>query len=222
MLLIEAYSREAIEIDFYIDVVKFIESYFVRRSFEGKEATGIDKVFKPLFKQINLENPKLEDIKNFMNTFSTQKTVSDELFKTLIKEKDIYTSRLGKFILMRLENSLRSTDELTIDDYNKANIDHILPQNPATGSNWNRSIPPEVQKIYKNTWANLVPLVGKLNQLKANKDFVDWKKIIGENAGYYQRYKTTKQILELDNWDVGSIENRSEELIDHALEIWKV
>ncbi|MCQ2897529.1 DUF262 domain-containing protein [Helicobacter pylori] len=106
-------------------------------------------------------------------------------------------------------------------------VEHILPQQPGSSSQWVKDFSEEERGLYTHSLANLTLLGGKKNAQASNKDFKEKKEIYMGNAvklGKDKRgrektfkvmtcYKMTIDVVQYTEWTPTSLEKRKEELI---------
>ncbi|MDU9762668.1 DUF262 domain-containing protein [Helicobacter pylori] len=106
-------------------------------------------------------------------------------------------------------------------------VEHILPQQPGSSSQWVKDFSEEERGLYTHSLANLTLLGGKKNNQASNKDFKEKKEIYMGNAvklGKDKRgreeifkvmtcYKMTIDVAQYTEWTPTSLEKRKEELI---------
>ncbi len=102
-------------------------------------------------------------------------------------------------------------------------VEHILPQQPGSSSQWVKDFSEEERGLYTHSLANLTLLGGTKNAQASNLDFKDKKKIyMGEEIKLNKKkpfkvmtcYKTTIDIAhKYTEWTPKSLEKRKEELI---------
>ncbi len=102
-------------------------------------------------------------------------------------------------------------------------IEHILPQQPGSSSQWVKDFSEEERELYTHSLANLTLLGGTKNAQASNLDFKDKKKIyMGEEIKLNKKkpfkvitcYKMTIDIAHhYTEWTPKSLETRKEELI---------
>ncbi len=102
-------------------------------------------------------------------------------------------------------------------------IEHILPQQPGSSSQWMKDFSEEERELYTHSLANLTLLGGNKNSQASNLDFKDKKKIyMGEENKLNKKktprvmtcYKMTIDIAHhYTEWTPKSLEKRKEELI---------
>ncbi len=102
-------------------------------------------------------------------------------------------------------------------------VEHILPQQPGSSSQWVKDFSEEERELYTHSLANLTLLGGTKNSQASNLDFKDKKKIyMGEENKLNKKktprvmtcYKMTIDIAhKYTEWTPKSLEKRKEELI---------
>ncbi|MEJ8588186.1 DUF262 domain-containing protein [Helicobacter pylori] len=106
-------------------------------------------------------------------------------------------------------------------------VEHILPQQPGSSSQWMKDFSEEERELYMHSLANLTLLGGTKNAQASNKDFKEKKEIYMGNAvklGKDKRgrektfkvmtcYKMTIDVAQYAEWTPKSLEKRKEELI---------
>ncbi|GAA8221400.1 hypothetical protein DR8_23940 [Helicobacter pylori] len=110
---------------------------------------------------------------------------------------------------------------------NDFHVEHILPQNPGSSSQWVKDFSEEERELYTHSLANLTLLGGTKNTQASNLDFKEKKEIYMGNAvklGKDKRgreqtfkvmtcYKMTIDVAQYTEWTPTSLEKRKEELI---------
>ncbi len=106
-------------------------------------------------------------------------------------------------------------------------VEHILPQQPGSSSQWVKDFSEEERELYTHSLANLTLLGGTKNSQASNLDFKEKKEIYMGNAvklGKDKRgrekpfkvmtcYKMTIDVAQYTEWTPKSLEKRKEELI---------
>ncbi|MBH0304826.1 DUF262 domain-containing protein [Helicobacter pylori] len=101
-------------------------------------------------------------------------------------------------------------------------VEHILPQQPGSSSQWVKDFSKEERELYTHSLANLTLLGGTKNAQASNLDFKDKKKIyMGEEIKLNKKkpfkvmtcYKMTIDVAQYTGWTPKSLEKRKEELI---------
>ncbi|EMG86262.1 hypothetical protein HMPREF1397_01454 [Helicobacter pylori GAM115Ai] len=101
-------------------------------------------------------------------------------------------------------------------------VEHILPQQPGSSSQWVKDFSEEERGLYTHSLANLTLLGGKKNNQASNKDFKEKKEIyMGKTIALDNKetfrvmtcYKMTIDVAQYTEWTPTSLEKRKEELI---------
>ncbi|MGL2786372.1 DUF262 domain-containing protein [Helicobacter pylori] len=173
-------------------------------------------------------------VKKYLDDKNITQRFRDNLQDSKLYEKFYYTGKTPKKnswvkpILILVEYSMSD------DPYPKRiqmdknlHIEHILPQQPGSSSQWVKDFSEEERGLYTHSLANLTLLGGKKNTQASNKDFKEKKEIYMGNAvklGKDKRgreqtfkvmtcYKMTIDVAQYTEWTPTSLEKRKEELI---------
>lgn len=135
---------------------------------------------------------------------------------------DIYTiTRIRLPLLLRLDELLSGGSAV----YNSPviSVEHVLPQNPAAGSQWLLEFPDLDERAkWVHKLANLVLLTRRKNSQAGNLDFTDKKqKYFSTNAGV-SNFALTSKVLAQAEWTPAVLENRQAELIGAVAELWRL
>ncbi len=136
-------------------------------------------------------------------------------------EGDIYTQpRIPKTLLLRLDNLLADTGVKY--DQPVISIEHVLPQNPASDSDWTKLFPdPDERDEWTHKLANLVLLSRRKNSQASNYDFNKKK------SEYFQKKGTatfalTTQVVNASEWTRDVLAQRQSDLIDTLKKEWRL
>lgn len=226
--------------DDFIAIVKAINSYVYRRYIVGIPTNSLNKTFAVLYNSIRKEDYKNSVIASLILLDSYKEFPLDNQFKEAFMKKDIYTSRLAKYTLEKLENH-NHLNEITIDG-NDISIEHILPETEpeklkswwreALGENWR-----ELQKENMHRIGNLTLTKGVYNSQMSDLPFL--KKLAVEGGIVDSDYRISKSVIFDTNeqgeylldelgqkkkrveWNVSDINERSLILAEEAVQIWK-
>ncbi|MGN8465823.1 DUF262 domain-containing protein [Helicobacter pylori] len=101
-------------------------------------------------------------------------------------------------------------------------VEHILPQQPGSSSQWMKDFSEEERGLYTHSLANLTLLGGKKNITASNRDFKEKKEIymghavkLGKKKPFRVMtcYKMTIDVVQYAEWTPKNLEKRKEELI---------
>lgn len=225
--LLDDYYSNIISDNKLIEVLELIESYIFRRILCKAPTNALNKVFMNLAKEIKKEKNYQENYVEILSYILISKKASQRMpnndeFKRSFFEEDIYSWK-GKnkiYLLERLENfdNNEKVDIYGLVDCNELSIEHIMPQ--TLTNSWKASLGDNYQEVYNkyiNTIGNLT-LTG-YNSKYSNKPFVEKRDM--EKGFKESRLRLNKYLVNIEKWGEEEILNRSEELYDLSLNIWK-
>ena len=100
-------------------------------------------------------------------------------------------------------------------------IEHVLPQNPSSGSEWFDIWPESKDRQYwLNKIANLVPLTRQRNSAAQNYDFDTKKTKYFSTKSGTSSYQLTTQVINIDKWTPEVVRQRQEDLLAVFTEHW--
>ncbi|WP_120972485.1 DUF262 domain-containing protein [Helicobacter pylori] len=172
-------------------------------------------------------------VKKYLDDYNVLQRFKDNLKDSNLYTKFYYTGKTPKKnswlkpILILVEYSMSDDPKpkrIQKDDYH---IEHILPQQPGSSSQWVKDFSEEERGLYTHSLANLTLLGGTKNAQASNLDFKEKKEIYMGNAvklGKDKRgrekpfkvmtcYKMTIDVVQYTEWTPKSLEKRKEELI---------
>ncbi|WP_305874073.1 DUF262 domain-containing protein [Helicobacter pylori] len=208
-------------------LVKFYYQNWVAEQKEPKKQTNCN-IIKAL-----KENKSVESIASIVKEYLDYHKITQD-FKKNLQDSKLYEQhkRSSKNswlrpILILVEYSMSDDPKpkrIQKDDYY---IEHILPQQPSSSSQWVKDFSEKERGLYTHSLANLTLLGGTKNAQASNKDFKEKKEIYMGHAvklGKDKRgreetsrvmtcYKMTIDIAQYTEWTPKSLEKRKEELI---------
>jgi hypothetical protein len=134
---------------------------------------------------------------------------------------EIYTmpARRRNYIIQRLDSFM--SDGGAKYDVKLFTIEHVLPQNPAEGSDWDTLWPDRIERAYwLNRIANLVPLTRQHNSAAQNYDFATKKKSYFQNKNGTTSYVLTTEVINVDSWTPDIVKKRQKKLLDLFTQKW--
>ncbi|MGL2518106.1 DUF262 domain-containing protein [Helicobacter pylori] len=227
--LLHCYSNQDIEALKKL-LVKFYYQNWVATREEPKKQTNCN-IIKAL-----KEKKSVESIASIVKKYLDNNNVTQH-FKENLQDSKLYEQHKKssknswlKPILILVEYSMSD------DPYPKRiqmdknlHVEHILPQQPGSSSQWVKDFSEEERGLYTHSLANLTLLGGTKNTQASNKDFKEKKEIYMGNAvklGKDKRgrektfkvmtcYKMTIDVAQYAEWTPKSLEKRKEESIKH-------
>lgn len=159
----------------------------------------------------------------FADSSSLQLATPEKAAILAILDGQIYDrnrlSRVGRPLLLRLDSLLASAGA----DYNHPiiSIEHVLPQNPAGGSEWTANFSQAERDKWTGKLANLVLLSRRKNSSARNHDFERKKKAYFTRNGV-SPFALTTQVLAEPEWTPAVLERRQRNLIDALRTEWRL
>ncbi|MCC9018891.1 DUF262 domain-containing protein [Flavobacterium lipolyticum] len=125
---------------------------------------------------------RIENVNNIIQAIDNSKTVDQILSDKSLEidsidlenalNSNIYGKRAARYILLKLDLLYHGhTTKLSIPE--TISIEHILPQNPRDGSNWNKNFTSLEKEEWTNKIGNLVLISRRKNSSQSNRDYLE-------------------------------------------------
>jgi uncharacterized protein with ParB-like and HNH nuclease domain len=212
------YEEESLSIEEFEEILRYLESYFVRRLFAKISTKTLGMVFNNLYSEVKKENSTdlVNGLRKALKGYDKTKVWPDnDAFRQGIITESVYTKNLNdrtKLILESLESSL--TKEKVKPD--NLSIEHIMPQ--TLTKEWKTMLGVNhaaTHKKWLHTLGNLT-LTGYNSEL-SNKPFEDkLSRLKDSNVTLNQYFRKVK----VDVWNEEEIKSRAEYLADIAIKVW--
>jgi hypothetical protein len=214
--------QRALADDSYADeaarIFWMVETFLVRRQFQGIEPTGLHTLFKGLWfwEADGVSGQTAEGFRARIETNVNIEWIDDDEFTRAVETKPLYGRRIQRFVIAEFERA--HFGDISNDALGTMEVDHVAPQTIA-GTPWVDVFPnPEAYKRVVNTWGNLVPLVktGDVsNSAKGQKTWEEVRTIFLASA-----FQTAKHLCGEPVWDESAIRRRGKGLAVWALKRW--
>ena len=138
-------------------------------------------------------------------------------FENALNDIDFYSKgrmMIPKYIFVRLDMEKRPNEVLDYSD--KIMIEHVLPRN-AKEAYWKDNFSADQRRNWANKFGNLVIITGAKNTRANNKPFAEK---VEQYLSKKSDFAITKEVLELSDWNMDSLKDRHESLVNRALELW--
>lgn len=214
MRLYDFYEQKNIERADFIEAVKLLGSYVLRRSICDMQTRSLGNTFAALTHKLREDEP-LSSLKVALARFSkNSRFPNDTEFKEALIHRDLYESRNCRFVLDRLEN-----DSKERIDTSSFTIEHVLPQNPDLHKDWRKMLGGNWQEV-QETWLHRL---GNLTLTGYNSEYqdrpFDKKKAI--DGGFDDSpLRLNKDMRDTDEWNEAAMLKRSNRLSRIALKLW--
>lgn len=211
------YEHQKLSLENFENILRYLESYFVRRWFANVSTRSLGNVFNNLYDEVKKANRNdlVEGLRKVLGGYEKTKIwPSDEEFRKGILNTPVYASKGSNDRVKLILESL--TDSLSKEQVNKQNlsIEHIMPQ--TLNSHWKSMLganSAEVHKQFLHTLGNLT-LTGYNTEI-GNKPFDEKKSIYLESNVSLNKY-----FQEITIWNAQAIKERAQKLADIAIKVW--
>lgn len=201
--------------DEFITIIKYVESYCLRRNICGIDNRTMDKLFAKLAKEID----KKYYLKSFIAIMLNEKDktrfpTNEEIKETLITQ-DMYSKQSINHILITLENK-KGKEVVNIDN---CTIEHIMPRNLT------KSWIEDLGENYQETHETYLHTLGNLTLTPHNSELGD--KSFEEKKTYPvygfedSKLALNKEICKLDFWNEDTILDRAKQLGNEIVNNWE-
>ena len=209
------------------EVFRVVENYLFRRSICDLPTNSLNKIFLLLHKDVvklngSSESRYVEKLKYILcSKRERARFPEDNEFAAALAQRDIYAMqpRNRGYLFERFENGDSREDK---DIYGRVDdgtytVEHIMPQHLTT--DWRDALGEEYESIH-STWlhrlANLT--LSAYNSKYSNRSFQEKRDM---TDGFRESgFRLSLPLVQLDQWTLPEIENRSKTLVQHALTLW--
>lgn len=201
--------------DEFIRIVKYVESYCLRRSICDIPTNSMNKTFARLSKEINKQDYYNYFVAAMFEKDTYKRFPTNEEVQEKLLNQNMYSKRkILKHVLIAIEN----TEGKEFVSTENSSIEHIMPQNltkdweSELGSNYE-----EIHGIYLHTLGNLT--LTPYNSELGDKSFFDKKTC--DNGFCKSKLTLNEGLCELDRWTDKEIIDRTKQLSKKIINIWK-
>jgi predicted transport protein len=207
---------KTLSLEQFVDALRLLESYVVRRAICNQESRNYWQVFTAIAHGLSEQEP-YESLKlSLASQRSSYAFPSDEEFqRALTHRDDIYGMRGLHELLSRIENH-GSREPTNTQSYT---VEHVLPQNPKLNRSWRTMLGENWETIQRENVHRLgnLTLTG-YNSSYSDRAFEDKKDIKG---GFKQSSVRLNQFIrEQTVWTTEQIDTRGRLLAKTALLVW--
>lgn len=208
------YASYKISKDDFVNILKIIENYLIRRFVCNIPTNQLNKIFPAVYPLLisNFQDNFIEGIKGILQSRGYPK---DSEFYTRFKEAKFYGAgdrqTKTKLVLETIEESFAHKEKVPFDNLT---IEHVMPQTLSEwwhnhlGDDWE-----ETHELFLHTIGNLT--LTAYNTEMSNDDFIAKRKTYEES-----HLELNKYFSSCSSWDRIAIEERAEVLSRQALSIW--
>lgn len=225
------------ELEFYKDLINFIVKYFVRRNItDFPNTSNLDKIFIDLISGIESNEIKLEmeDIIGFISR--KDRMASDKLFEERLRD-DVYDINvdMARFVLTKIEETRFTKEMRDLWDRDSSGkliwtVEHVFPEGKNIPQSWidmiangNKENAKQIQIECVHKFGNLT-LTGYNSNL-SNLDFIAKRDRVdrrGSSIGYKNGLYLNEELKNMNHWRKEDIEKRTNDLVNKAIDIFKI
>ncbi len=219
--LLHRYSDQDIEALKELLVKFYYQNWVAGQAKSTREQTCCN-IINALKEKKNIDDIISIAIKN-LDEYSVTQHFKENLRDSLVYKKQPTRNPWIKPILILVEYFKNDDPRPKRIEKNDFHVEHILPQQPGSSSQWMKDFSEEERGLYTHSLANLTLLGGTKNGQASNLDFKDKKKIyMGEEIKLNKKktframtcYKMTIDIAHhYTEWTPKSLEKREKDLI---------
>lgn len=212
----DEYKQQKLSLKEFETILRYLESYFVRRWFTDVSTRSLGTVFNNLYREVKAANPNdlVDGLRTVLIGYEKTKVwPSDEEFREKFVTKPVYSPtniNRVKFILASLADSLSKEK---VDPQNLT-IEHIMPQK--LNSQWKAMLEQNYSQVHKellHTLGNLT--LTAYNGELGNKPFDEKKSIYLQSNVSLNKY-----LQNITYWNADEIKRRADKLADIAIQVW--
>lgn len=135
---------------------------------------------------------------------------------------DVYlVRRTRRYILLRLDELLAAEPGVSYS-HDLISIEHVLPQSPASGSEWTELFDEEQREHWTHRLANLVLLNRRKNSEASRRSFERKREGYFISSTGVATFALTSQVLAHETWTPEILEQRQTELITLLRDEWRL
>lgn len=122
-------------------------------------------------------------------------------------------------VLLRIDQEMQ--DESVCKTYHgRITIEHVLPQR-SLNEYWQKRFTPQQHSSWLHKFGNLTLMSGIKNSEAQNSSFDKKKEVYGKSNKKVS-FDITKDICEYSDWDIKSLQDRHNRLVEMAKKIWQL
>jgi uncharacterized protein with ParB-like and HNH nuclease domain len=210
------WMKERITEGEFVEVLKIIENFILRRFICNVQTRGLNRIFALLYSQVSKVSDLESDsfVERLKLTLQHRDYPKDLEFKARLIDTKLYGSTRSKkcsLILESIETSFRHKEEISFE---KVNIEHVMPQ--TITDEWKKDLGEDwaiIHDLYGHTLGNLT--LTAYNPELSNHTFEYKKSLLQDSHLELNRYFQGRI-----SWGRKDIEERADYLADLALKIW--
>lgn len=139
----------------------------------------------------------------------------------MLDDKLYQFTSVRKYVLLRLD-SILAQDPGASYDHKIITVEHVLPQNPRSDSQWTQDFTEEEREYWTHRMGNLLLLNRKKNSQAGNYDITKKKETYFHSTEGVAVFALTTQVLQEPVWNTEVLERRHCQLKNRLIEEWRL
>jgi len=208
------YAQQTLTAAHFVDVLKVLENYLIRRFICGLATNQLNKIFPGLYAHTQAQNTG-HFVRALQSTLQGKGYPTDAQFRARLPAVKLYgkggLEKKAKFLLETLERSHPSKEQVHLD---YLTIEHVMPQ--TLTPEWKAHLGDDAQTthdLYLHTLGNLT-LTGYNSELSNASYAVKRQKLACSHLALNAYFQQVEQ------WRVPDIQQRAAVLTEQALHCW--
>lgn len=208
------YAQQTLTAAHFVDVLKVLENYLIRRFICGLATNQLNKIFPGLYAHTQAQNTG-HFVQALQSTLQGKGYPTDAQFRARLPAVKLYgkggLEKKAKFLLETLERSYPSKEQVHLD---YLTIEHVMPQ--TLTPEWKAHLGDDAQTthdLYLHTLGNLT-LTGYNSELSNASYAVKRQKLACSHLALNAYFQQVEQ------WRVPDIQQRAAVLTEQALHCW--
>jgi len=203
--LLMALLRYTNKEDEILDFLKIFERYILLLNV-GSAKRFRSGIIYDVIRAFNQKN--FDSAKTIIHLDLTQIAELKEYLARPIIDNDIAKLIIARYYWAIENQSPEDVIEQTLD-YDKASLEHIIPQKPAEQTNWMKDFSSEFKKDWTYKLGNMTLLTNKMNQKNSNFDFSKKKEQYAKT-----KLALTRDLSKIEKISPTHIQNRQTEILE--------
>jgi uncharacterized protein with ParB-like and HNH nuclease domain len=134
-----------------------------------------------------------------------------KMLREVLETRDIYSRRFARYLLFKVDALYASADTRLQVPVNMS-VEHVLPQNPKSDSQWCKDFTDEERETWTNRIGNLVLISRRKNSSQGRSDFIEKKvKYFKSNV---EIFPNSSRVMPMEKWDLMTLQNHHKEVVD--------
>lgn len=144
---------------------------------------------------------------------------SDEEFASAFRTKVIKSNQRGHYILRKIDQWHNREGAYVLMGPSELQLEHVAPRKPTLSSGWKKKLGEAAYSDLVSRIGNMILLKKKPNREGSNKSFKD-KLIIYKDNNNGKYPLLSQEVFSWTEWTAETIEQRSENIAQLAIEVW--